>query len=183
MARMIPSEQQLNDLDSQAEAAVYRYCRDQLPERILVLHGVEWILRQAQDEARDGEADFLICDPDVGLSMLEVKGGGITYDPVADEWYSADGRGQVHAIKDPFRQARSEKYAILEKLKEHRTWAQLGVGRILIGHAVAFPDLDDVSPFYSARVPKEILAGPTELQDIRTCVASVLAYWKNHDTR
>lgn len=185
MARMIPSltEQQLNDLESQAEASVYRLCRDHLPNRIVVLHGIEWILRHEQDEARDGEADFLICDPEVGLLVLEVKGGGITYDPIANVWHSTDGRGQVHVIKDPFRQAKSEKFAILKKLQEHRKWAQLGAGRILIGHAVAFPDLDAVSPFYSARSPKEILAGRTELRDIRAWVVSVFAYWKNHDSR
>lgn len=185
MARMIPSltEQQLNDLDSRAEAEVYRLCRDGLPDRVVVLHRVEWILRQAHEEAGDGEADFLICDPDVGLLVLEVKGGGISYDAVTDRWHSTDAWGQTHEIKDPFRQAKSGKFAILAKLKEHRTWAQLGAGRILIGHAVAFPDLDDVSPFYAARSPKEILAGRTEVQNIRAWVTSVFAYWKNQDAR
>jgi hypothetical protein len=185
MARMIPAltEQQLNDLDSRAEANVYRLLRDELPDRVFVLHRVEWILRQEREEAGDGEADFLICDPDVGLLVLEVKGGGIAYDAVSDTWYSTDARAQTHEIKDPFRQAKAGKFAILAKLKEHRTWTQLGFGRVLLAHAVALPDLDDVSPFYSARSPKEIVAGRLELKDIRSWVSSVFAYWKNQDSR
>lgn len=45
MARMIPelTEEQLNRLNSQAEARVYRLCRDVLPDRVVVLHRIEWI--------------------------------------------------------------------------------------------------------------------------------------------
>ena len=184
MARMIPAltEQQLNELDSRAEAEVYRLCRDRLPDRVVVLHRVEWILRQANVEAGDGEADFLVCDPDVGLLVLEVKGGGITHD-AADRWYSTDRGGQTHEIKDPFRQAKAGKYAVLTKLKEHRTWPQLGAGRILMGHAVAFPDLDDVSPFAAARSPKEITAGRADLRDVRAWVEAVFDFWRNQDPR
>lgn len=185
MARMIPAltEQQLDDLDSRGEAKVYRWFRDELPGRVLVLHRVEWILRREREEAGDGEADFLICDPDAGLLVLEVKGGGVSYAADSDTWYSTDARGQAHQIKDPFRQAKAGKFAVLAKLKEHRTWGQLGAGRILLAHAVSFPDLDDVSPFYSARSPKEIVGGRTELHDVRSWVSSVFTYWRNQDPR
>jgi hypothetical protein len=180
---MIPelTEDQLNELDSRAEAGLYRLCRDELPDRVLVLHRVEWILREERQGAEDGEADFLVCDPETGLLVLEVKGGGISYEPATGEWSSLDAKNRSHAIKDPFRQAKCAKYAILAKLREHRRWGQLGVGRILIGHAVAFPDLDDVGPFCCARSPREIIAGRADLQDIRAWFEAVLSYWKNQD--
>ena len=100
MARMIPtlSEPQLDALDSRAEAQVYRACRDQLPDRVLVLHRAEWIMRQPGEGATDGETDFLLCDPDRGLLTLEVKGGGVGFDPGAGIWTSIDSGGREHAI-------------------------------------------------------------------------------------
>jgi hypothetical protein len=66
MARMIPelTEDQLNRLNSQAEARGYRLCRDVLPDRVVVLHRIEWIVRETGEGAEDGEADFLLCDPE-----------------------------------------------------------------------------------------------------------------------
>jgi hypothetical protein len=183
MARMIPrlDEQDLAALDPAAEAAVYRLLRDGLPDRVLVLHSVEWITRQTGQGAEDGEADFLICDPAAGLFVLEVKGGGVSVDPIADSWTSTDGRGQTHRIKDPFRQARSAKYAVLAKLKEHRRWAQTGVGKLLLGHAAAFPDLDDVSPLVTPRSPRAIIAGRPDLAGVAGWWAGLVQYWKNQD--
>src|SRR5262249_16478641 len=148
-ARMIPdlSEDELSRLDPPAEAKVYRACRDLLPMRVLALHAVEWIVRRSGEGAADGETDFLLCDPEVGLLTLEIKGGGIEYEAAAGRWWSTDAEGQRHAIKDPFRQARDAKYAVLGKLREHRRWPQICPGKVLFGHAVLFPDVDDIAAF------------------------------------
>ena len=183
MARMIPdlSEEQLARLDSQAEARVYRLCRDTLPERVVVLHRIEWIVRQPGEGAGDGEADFLVCDPEGGLLVLEIKGGGIEFDPATDTWMSIDGQGMKHQIKDPFRQAKGAKYAILGKLKEHRRWPQLHVGKILLAHGVLFPDVDDVSSFESARSPRPVVCGRLEAAAFRVWWQDVTTYWRNQD--
>src|ERR1043165_8258127 len=105
MARLIPdlSEAQLERFQSKAEAAVYRAARANLGAQYLVLHGVEWILRHEENDARDGEADFLICTQE-GVLVIEIKGGGISFDAAADAWTSVDRSGRRHEIKDPFRQ-------------------------------------------------------------------------------
>ena len=100
-----------------------------------------------------------ICDPEGGLLVFEIKGGGIEFDPAADSWWSIASGGNKHQIKDPFRQARGAKYAILGKLREHRRWPQLRAGKVLLGHAVLFPDVDDVSPFELARSPRPVVCG------------------------
>lgn len=69
MARIIPAwtDEQLSRLPSGAEAAMHRAARDHLPGHWLVLHGIEWIVRNLAGDAADGEADFLICVPDQGV--------------------------------------------------------------------------------------------------------------------
>jgi hypothetical protein len=180
---MIPAltEEQLNRLDSQAEARIYRLCRDMLPDRVVVLHRIEWIVRQPSEGAEDGEADFLVCDPDGGLLAFEVKGGGVEFDPSTDAWGSVDDRGTRHQIKDPFRQARSAKYAILGKLREHRRWPQLRAGKILLGHAVLFPDVEDVSLFESARSPRPVVCGRLGDRAFLTWWEDLTRYWRNQD--
>lgn len=168
MARIIPAldDAQLAELNSQAEARVYRHLRDDLPARVLVLHRVEWILRRPGHGAEDGETDFLICDPDAGLLILEVKGGGIGFDPATDSWTSTDARGEIHAIKHPFRQAKNAKFAILSKLKEHRRWGQMGLGKLLMGHAVALPDVHDAGVFVAPMSPRETIAAGPDLASL-----------------
>jgi len=183
MARMIPflSDMQLDALDSQAEAKVYRACRDLLPDRMVVLHRVEWILRKVGEGAADGETDFLLCDPNAGLVTLEVKGGGVRFDPATDAWSSIDRAGREHRIKDPFRQAKKAKFAVLAKLREHRRWPQCGVGKILAGHAVVFPDVDDLEPLCQARIPREIVGGYGAVGALVTWWERVLAFWRGQD--
>jgi hypothetical protein len=180
---MIPSltEDQLDRLDSQAEARVYRLCRDTLPDRVVVLHRIEWIVRQPGSGTTDGEADFVICDTDGAVLVFEVQGGGIAFDPASDTWSSTDGRRQIHQIKDPFRQARSAKYAILGKLKEHRKWPKLHSGKILLGHAVVFPDVDNVQSFETARSPRPIVVGRLDPASFRTWWQDLTEYWRNQD--
>ena len=183
VARVIPvlSDPQLDALNSRAEAKTYRGLRDQLPDRVLVLHRAEWIIRQPGQGASDGEADFLICDPDNGLLTLEIKGGGIRFDAATDSWASTDRDGCEHSIKDPFRQAKQAKYAVLAKLREHRRWLHCGVGKIVAGHAVLFPDIGKLDLFAQARIPPEILGGYSETAALGSWIQRVLNYWRSQD--
>ena len=141
MARMVP---ELNPVDlgllmSQAEAKLYRGFRDQLDDQTLILHSQCFIRQDSYQGHVDAEADFIIFDPRGGFLVVEVKGGGITFDPVHNTWSSIDRHGKTHRIKNPFEQAKSEKYAVLEQLKVDSEWHRLKL-RIPMGHAVFFPD-------------------------------------------
>jgi hypothetical protein len=183
MARLIPdlSETQLERFQSKAEAVVYRAARASLGPQYLVLHGVEWILRHEEKDARDGETDFLICTQ-TGVLVIEIKGGGISFDAAADSWTSVDRSGRSHEIKDPFRQGRQAKFAVLAKLKEHPKWSELRVGRILIGHAVIFPDLQEVSAFCSPKSPREIVGSQLDLRRLGEWVDGALDFWRGQET-
>ena len=105
MTTMIPelSEAQLNDLPSQAEAKVYRALRDKLPQDYVVFFQVGWILRREEEQAKDGETDFLVCHPDHGYLCIEVKGGGVGFDASTGDWFSVDRHQQKHPINNPIR--------------------------------------------------------------------------------
>ncbi len=101
MTKMIPylSEPQLRDLPSAAEAKVYRALRDTLSDDYTVFFQVGWILRREDDQARDGETDFMVCHPNHGYLCIEVKGGGIGFEATTGEWFSVDRNHHKHEIK------------------------------------------------------------------------------------
>jgi hypothetical protein len=179
MATMIPelSEAQLHDLPSQAEAKVYRALRDKLPQEYIVFFQVGWILRREEEEAKDGETDFMICHPDHGYLCIEVKGGGIGFDARTGEWFSVDRHRQKHPINNPINQTLKAKYSIRSKLNEHPRWRDLALGNVLRGHALFFPDVGDVPG--RPDMPSALIGSAKSLQDPRSWIEGVFAYWGN----
>jgi hypothetical protein len=185
MARMRPelSEARLDQLPSRAEARFYRACRDQLPNHVLVLHSVAVIRLTAGVAPQDAEADFVICDPDRGVLVVEVKGGGVSRDPVTGLWHSIDRYSQPHPIKDPFRQAMGGKHLMIEHLRAAPRWRQAGIGRVAIGHAVAFPDVRNVARLAGPHAPAAIIAGRDEVDEVSRWATDALNFWIGNDTK
>ena len=185
MATLIPdlSELQLNELPSQAEARVYRALRDHLPLNYIVFFQVGWILRQEEEQARDGETDFLVCHPDYGYLCVEVKGGGVGYDADTGEWYSIDRYRQKHSIKNPISQSLKAKYSIRSKLNEQQPWRDLSLGNVLRGHAVFFPDVGDAHLLSRPDMPSVLIGSAGNLQDPRTWVDNAFQYWGDQSSR
>jgi len=181
MTTIIPelSDEQLNDLPSQAEAKVYRALRDQLPQDYVVFFQVGWILRREEEQAKDGETDFLVCHPDHGYLCLEVKGGGIGFDAKLGEWFSVDRHRQRHKIKNPINQALKAKYSIRSKLNEHPRWRELSLGDVLRGHATFFPDVGDTSALSRPDMPAALIGSSNTLQEPKAWIDSAFAYWRN----
>jgi hypothetical protein len=180
MARVFPmlSEANLDLLPSRAEAMVYRACRDMLGPDIVVLFSLSWIKIGAAGSPRDGETDFIIIDPAKGFLFIEVKGGGVGTDPRTGEWYSIDRNSVRHRIKDPFGQAKTEKYAFQEYLNDHRDWQRLKI-RPVMGHAVLFPDLDNVTSLSGPDRPDRIIGTRQDLTRFAHWISSVLAFWSS----
>ena len=172
------TDHQLSSLKSSGEAKFYRACKNQLNGKYVVLHSITWIQRTVSGEPRDGEADFVIFDPDGGLAVIEIKGGGISHDAAKDIWYSVDRNSVKHHIKDPFRQATSEKHAILEQILGHKEWGKYITGRIMGAHGVFFTDLDELKNLVLPQSPKEILGCSTDLNDLQAWLDKFFAYWK-----
>ncbi len=67
----------------------------------------------------DWEIDFIVFHEKIGLLVIEVKGGNpIEHIPSEGKWYSTTRNGNRNEIKHPMKQARANKYALLEKIEE-----------------------------------------------------------------
>lgn len=181
MTTIIPelSEEQLNDLPSQAEAKVYRALREALPQDYVVFFQVGWILQREEEQAKDGETDFLVCHPDHGYLCIEVKGGGVSFDASNGEWFSVDRHKQKHPINNPINQALRAKYSIRSKLNEHPRWRALSLGNVLRGHAVFFPDIGDAHTLSRPDMPVALIGSARNLQEPKAWIDNAFAYWGN----
>jgi hypothetical protein len=172
VAKMLP-ENLHSDVKSNAEKLLYRAFQEHLPDNFTVFHQVPWQLRDTRKGAKDGEADFIIACPNLGILVLEVKGGKISYDGKADRWYS-----NHHAIKDPFKQACESMRSLICLLKEKPFWKEVWIP---MGYAVGFPDVE-VKGELPLHAPVEIILDCSHLSNLSAWVAAVLDYWrgKNH---
>ncbi len=181
MTTIVPelSDVQLAELPSQAEAKVYRALRDGLPQDFTVLFQVGWILRREEEQAKDGETDFLVCHPELGYVCIEVKGGGVGFDAATGEWFSVDRHRQKHAINNPINQALKAKYSIRSKLNEHQRWRDLALGNVLRGHAVFFPDIGDANALSRPDMPAALIGSAKDLRDPQAWIEGVFSFWGN----
>jgi hypothetical protein len=182
MTTIIPelTDAQLAELPSQAEAKVYRALRDGLPHDFVIFFQVGWILRREEEQAKDGETDFVICHPDLGYICVEVKGGGVGFDSSIGEWYSVDRHRHKHEINNPVSQAQRAKYSIRSKLSEHKRWMELSLSNVLRGHAVFFPDVGDAYTLSRPDMPATLIGCSKDLQNPKAWVDAVFSYWGNN---
>src|ERR1039458_8772430 len=139
MAKMFPSKI-LGGTQSNAERKVYHALKENLPDTFTVFHSVPLLIRAFKANALlPKEIDFLVCHPQHGLLVIEVKGGGISCDGPEGVWTSTSSDGLVHEIKDPYGQAQSALFVLLSELKD------CGIGKkncFPIAYAVWFPDIE-----------------------------------------
>jgi Nuclease-related domain/UvrD-like helicase C-terminal domain/AAA domain len=139
MAKMYPSKI-LAGTQSNAERKVYFALKDNLPDTFSVFHSVPLLVRSQKAPALlPKEIDFLVCHLQHGLLVIEVKGGGISCDGPEGVWTSTSSDGLVHEIKNPYGQAQSALFALLDELRD------CGIGkknRFPIAYAVWFPDIE-----------------------------------------
>lgn len=176
---MIPqlTAEQLRAFPSRAEARFYEACRDQLPQDQLVIYSAKWLYRDNRGRINEGEADFTVLSPTLGILAVEVKGGGVTFDPATGAWSSVDRHGDANAIKDPFQQASKERHALIDQVGGSPAWRQGGIGRVTFGHAVAFPDLQEAGPLLGPDRGREIVATNADMRDLTQWVNRVMRYW------
>lgn len=178
MARIVPhlDERQLRKLPSRAEAEVYRALTSLWGNNTLVVFSLPWIRVGPYGHPRDGETDFALFDHERGMLTIEVKGGGVEIDPQSGQWTSVDRNGQRHRIKDPFEQAKREKYALRDYLAEQHPWQRLKL-RPTLGHAVLFPDLDDTRLLQGPSRPGDIIGSRGDVANLTQWLESVFAFW------
>jgi hypothetical protein len=180
---MIPdlTEVQLSQIESKGEVQVYQALKEGLSNSYYVFSQVAWILKQENDQAKDGETDFVIIHPNFGYLCIEVKGGGISFDGTINQWFSTDRNNQSHLIKDPIQQARKAKYSIRSKLFETDEWKLYGGKKITCGHAVFFPNISDSKLLERPDMPVALIGTNNNLVDIKKWIEGCIDYWTDND--
>lgn len=185
MAEVFPdyTDSQLELVGSQGERKVYLQLRSQLNDDFLVLHHVQWIAHNPQWGNFDREADFLVVHKDLGLLIIEVKGGGVKFD--GHQWTSIDKNGKSNIIKDPFEQAKSNRYAIESQLKDSGRLNQQAVRDFNYGYGVLFPDISekDAKQLERPSGPRQIIGCSANLVDLNSWLLTALNYWKKPDKK
>lgn len=120
-----------------AEVRTFDRLQAELEDDFTVFYSSPWLGEDRFGAEKDGECDFLVAHARLGFLAIEVKGGGISFEPENGQWKSRDRNHFIHNIKDPVEQARSAKHAMLVKLKESRRWQERFIH---VAHGVIFPD-------------------------------------------
>lgn len=159
---VLPRQVRENSLRS-AEVKVYDLLSEKLGSGWTVFYSRPWLGLTPSGEEKDGECDFVVMHPAHGYLAIEVKGGGISYDPVTDRWISTDRDKIRHNIKNPIRQAVSSKHELLKQVKTQNSWP----GRFIRQrHGVIFPDTETPPHNLGPDGPREIFCCRDELQNI-----------------
>lgn len=136
---------------------------------LVVFHSVAWQSRRGGKQG-DGEADFVVLAPDLGILVLEVKGGGI--EAIDGTWFSTGGDGIRRSIKNPFDQAKDSKYALLDFFKA----VDPALTRYPIVHAVVFPDIE-VTQLLGLNASREIVVDRFDLARPMATIERIFRHW------
>jgi len=125
--------------------------------------------------AVDGETDFVIAHPNLGLLVLEVKGGRIEYEGPSNTWFSTDRHGERHALsRDPLEQAKNARYNLYRKLKDAPVTSHF---HYPVFHAVCFPDIA-VTADLKLDMPRAVVLDQTDLSSLERSIRQVFAFWQ-----
>ncbi len=166
------------------EGKLFQQLKEQLSNDWIVYHSVYWHGKpSASSKRRDGETDFICTHPNHGILIIEVKGGVyITYDPVTACWTSTDGDLSLHDIINPYHQARSNKYALIQAILQLPGWQRYNdfdiQQSVNIGYCVVFTDVNRIVGNLPAEAKKEFTLFDYHCQQLSKHLVSVLDYFK-----
>lgn len=179
MARMVPFP--MVPTESSAERRLYEGFFQQLGDKYVVYHSVDWVLGAPEPggEVVQGEADFIIAHPVDGILVLEAKGGELSYDPSTRRWTQAGRSGRHPLDEDPFHQARDEMQSLIQILSHQAGWEQWQPSH---GYGVALPDgLLEKDAHPAARAAWAI--DRDDMQGLEPRVKEVMGAWRQPGRR
>lgn len=107
----------------------------------------------------------------------------MSFDATTGIWVSVDRAGIRNEIKDPFWQAKSEKFALLDQLRGHPRWRAWKGTRIIIGQCVMLPDVDNAKSLASSDRPRDIIGGRSDMDNVAAWLSSVSSFWTTAGTQ
>jgi len=182
MATLIPKID-VDEIGLKPERDVARALIGQLPNDVRVLHSYPWLRPDRNDATgnttlHEGESDFLILWPKLGLLVLEVKGGEIVYKPNTRRWSRRLADRSLKGIQDPFEQAARNMHEIVRQIKR-----QLYGDKnppFAFGYAAVFPDCQFDGPTPPGAQPA-ICLSTNDLSKMKDKISKALRQWSRKD--
>lgn len=171
MARLIP-DMLPSEIENPGERRVAEALVEQLPKRVEVVHSFNWLGEDRRGRLTEGECDFVLIDPRNGLLFVEVKGGGIEYDPDARVWRRTLPDGRARKLRrNPFDQASRSMHEIVGMVARE-LGADANQPPFTRAYAVAFPD-SRCSGVLPANMRPDLLLDAEKCRDMAASVQRV----------
>ncbi|MCW7509744.1 NERD domain-containing protein/DEAD/DEAH box helicase [Leptospira levettii] len=155
---------------SLAEERIYELFK-KLPDRIRVFHSYKWMASEHYRYTREGEADFIIYDPENGILCAEVKGGGISYK--SGQWWQKDNKSERVLNTNPWSQAKNASHFIRRLLKRLSPNVSIPVYPMLW-----FPDvIMHGNVRFPEEVPKYAVLTKDHTLNPKTALESLINVW------
>src|SRR5437868_314436 len=139
MARMFPEwisdAQRETNPARKAEFKVYDTLAHELSDDWYVFYSSVWTWTENKNRLSTREEDFVIAHPQMGILLLEVKGGRIGVEN--GEWKSVDRGNHVWSIKNPYNQVAAAEISLSRRLNDEYPNPLKG---FRFATAVCFPD-------------------------------------------
>jgi len=129
----VPVEPRWAPDSSPAEQALWRWAVEGLDDRVLVVPQVAMTVGDG-GRAREAEADLVLLDPGHGITVVEVKGGTISYDAGRGVWRRAE--AGAAEVRDPVTQVKRTRSVLRDALAT----AGVEVDRVALRWVVATPE-------------------------------------------
>ena len=100
-----------------------------------IYRNAAWLEKRPGEEPADGEADLVVAHPELGVMVIEVKGGRVGR--IGGRWESVDRDAHAHPIKDPFAQVARQMHGLRRKCEALPAWPSR---RVRFARAVCLPD-------------------------------------------
>ena len=123
------------------------------------------------DEKKDHELDLIVLMPDVGIVVVEVKGGDLRVE--AGAWVVGSGKGR--RVVHPVDQGRDGKYALRAYIERDPRWKDSSRSRVRFGHAVVAPYTDLAADFETPDCPRWMISGRGDQADLARRIHDVAA--------
>ena len=158
---------------SRAEERLYHLFSEQLPDDYTVMYSVNWVDPHSHEFHREGEADFVIIHEQLGIIVLEVKGGSIELRE--GQWYSIDREGNVHDLKrSPMLQARFSMRTILDQVKRAPLTKQFQA-QYRFHTGVVFPNIPVGRNGLGPDTPRKVVIDRTDLHSLDAALRRIVS--------
>ena len=144
-----------------------------LNDSYTIFYSLQWV---GIGERTIGEADFIVFHPEKGISVIEVKAGGIDYKN--GRWIQTNTKTGKKKTIHPFSQARRSKYEVLERLEK----ADLGFRLPMVCYCSWFPSINVAETVsLPPEASREITLDITDLKDPEVALTRMFNYWEEKE--